>query len=116
MANNNLLPTVKRNGLLNKIKIFFRSIFYKQPKTIQEPEESVKQIDSNSKSSFKEELKVEIDTEATAKKRELEYIVEKIEENPKLLNKLSIEQLENVDEYYTEELQKVDKEINKLKK
>lgn len=115
---NNLLPSKKTKGLLNKVKMFFKSIFNKNleyPKA--RYEEDINQTnDVIEMSSFVDELKNEVDSEKANKEETLEYIVNIIEESSENLKKLSIEQLEEVNEYYTNKIHKIDQEINKLKK
>lgn len=117
MENKNLLPSIKKDGFLNKIKMIFKSMFYKQPKLIQDSEETIEQINEDSIDlGFKESLKVERDNEKASREKALELIVEKIEKNPQQLNELTIEQLEDVNEFYAQKIQKVNQEIDNLKK
>lgn len=117
MDNKNLLPSVRKDGFFNKIKILFKSIFYKQPKLMKDSEKNIEPIKENGNVlSFNEKLKVKIDNEKLSKERELRSVVEKIEENPEHLKELTIEQLEDINEYYIEKIKEVDQEIDRLKK
>ena len=117
MANNNLLPDTKKIGFLNKIKQIFRSIFYKESKSIQDTEKTIKPVnDDISQSSFIESLKEKTDIKNGCEKDALESIVEIIEENPQKIDNLTVEELEDINDYYNEKIHEVDKEINKIKK
>ena len=112
MENNNLLPTNKANGFLNKIKMFFKSIFNKSVELVETTDKKVEQINNKSQNNFLQNLKQDTDIDNLP----VEEIVKNIEENPEILNTLTIEQLENVNEYYAKQIEKVEQEINRLKK
>ena len=114
MENDNLLPANKANGFLNKIKMFFKSIFNK-PAELVEAATDDSNIPKN-ESDFMENLKEKTDIESAFEKQTIEYLVQSIDEDPKILNSLTIEQLESVNEYYAEKIEKIDQEIEKLKK
>lgn len=117
MENNNLLPAKKQNGFLSKIKIFFKSIIGKKSEKEQYYDENVEQNNADiMESKFLDSLKENTDIESASKKETIEYIVDTIEKNPQTLSNLTTEQLEDVNEYYTEKIEKVDEEITKLKK
>lgn len=116
MSYNDLLPDKKQKGLLNKIKNIFRSIFYRKNSLNPSIDHNLeKTSNEGSQVSFMEELKEKTDVKNAEERETLSYIVDKIEENPQLLEKLTTEQLENVNSYYTEKIEEVDKEIGKLK-
>lgn len=117
MVNNNLLPAKKKNGFLNKIKQIFRSIIYKESKSVQQDETTIEQTNNeNIQPSFIENLKEETDIETVSAKEALQSTIEAIEENPQILDNLNVEELEEINNYYIDKIAETDKKINKLKK
>lgn len=114
---NNLLPDTKKGGFFNRLKLFFISITFKRDKLIQEHDDIANRENVENKgSSFMDNLKANTDVEKTCEEETLGFIVKKVEENPQVLDNLTIEQLENVNEYYNEKIQEVNNEINKIRR
>ena len=114
MVNNDLLPVKKENSFFGKIKTLFNSIFRKR--TTPSDEQNTIEIDnSDNKSRFIEDLKEKTNIDDSINKQALEYMVSYIEIYPELLNNFNIEDLEKINEYYDKKIEKIDKEINKLK-
>ncbi len=101
-------------NLFSKIKLFFKSLFYKETKKVEEPEKIINETNQN-KTSFIENLVNQTDIDNACEKDALEYIVEEIENNPASLDNLSTEKLEDINNYYDKKIQEVDKELCKLK-
>lgn len=115
MVNNNLLPSEKPKGVWSKIRFAFYSIFNKSSKEKHLFEETNKKIsDTSSNFNFLESLKNETESENLGKEETLEYIVDSVEKDPQVLDKLPIEQLEDINKYYDEKLLSVKREISKL--
>ena len=116
---NNNLPTVYDNSLFGKIKTFFRNIFAKkQVENIQEEkveEQPVVEEVDNKKVQFQESIKAETNNEY-AKEMKREEILDKIENNPDILNNLSIEKLEKIEELLEESIKQQEDKLAKLKK
>lgn len=116
MENNNLLPVESKKSVFNKIKNIFNSIFNKKPKIDQVNKEMEKLEEKSSKKvSFMESLKENTDIESASDKDTIEYIVKKVEENPDLLDNLTIKNLEKVRDYYADKIKDVERAIISLK-
>jgi len=117
---NENLPKKEDKGFFRKIKNLFMKLFY-QPNSKSDFEEITLKEDNIQKEKFEKELKIENDGYVSDIKRK-EFLKE-IEENPDLLYDLSNEKLEKLNEYYKElikynklEVEKLEKELQKLKK
>ena len=114
MENKDLIPSKTTTGLLDKLKRMFKSIFNKKNNTPQDFNDSIETKTRNTmEPNFMESLKEKTDIEC--EKETLECIIDNVEKNPQELNTLTIEQLEEVNEYYDKEIEKVEQKINKLK-
>ena len=109
------LPMKKGEGFFTKIKNFFRSLFSKKTETLEKTEdkniENVEKNDEEIKPSFKETIQEDV--------QEVENrtsIIDEIEKNPDIIHTLSNEKLKELIKLYDEEIAKVDKEIQELKK
>ena len=112
---NNLLPDKKKDGILSRLKNFFKSIFYKQSKEVDYIDNTVLETKS-SEENFMKDLKEKTDMDNAYEKETIEYLVVETEKNPEKLNNLDVEQLEKISEYYDQKIENVDKEIEKVKK
>ncbi len=112
------LPIKQENGFINKIKQFFRMLFYKKEKNILKEEiiENVK-IGENKQvaNSFKERLETEVGNDYL-KDIEKDEFIKKIEKNPNILYGLSLDRLEKLEKYYDKLLEKDRQELERLKK
>lgn len=112
---NENLPMKEEKGLFQKIKIFFRNLFYK-PQEFEniEIEKDKKEIVDISNEEFHNLIKVEVDNNFQ-KEIQRKNLFEKIRKNQEVLNSLSNKQLEEISKYYDKVIEKND-EIIKLKK
>lgn len=101
--------------MFHRVKLFLKSLFYKKNKIVQELEKVPNETNQN-KTSFIEDLAKQTDIDKACEKEALEYIVEEIENNPEALDNISIEKLEDINEYYDKKIEEVDKELYMLKK
>ena len=115
MKNN--LPTKYKEGFFHKLKTFFANLFGKKTKS-----EMVEQIEKEEKI---EEVKKEemsqkdifSQMKEESKKTNLkEDIFNMVNNNPELLNTLTLEQLEEIDKMYDQKIEEKEKKINKLKR
>ena len=111
---NNNLPIENKNTFLNKIKEFFISIFRKKikEKTVGYETEN----ETNKTPSFIMDLQGKAKAENVNEKDVLDFTVEIIEKQPEVLNDFTIEKLEEIKDYYDEQISRVDKEIEKIRK
>lgn len=114
MENKNL-PVTKHEGLFGKITLMFKKLFFKKGK-VNIADKTNQSIRDNEQGSFIEKLQEKADLEGACKKDEIKCIVETIEQDANTLNNLTIEQLEDVNNYYTEQLEEVEKQISRIKK
>ena len=108
MKNN--LPTKKeekRDGLLARIKNFFRNLFYRSkeeslPQSIGEtPEESTSS--DIQKEEFDESLKVKVNNDVSNNIKR-EELLDQIEKNPRMLYDMPTENIEKVEQYYKDSI------------
>jgi hypothetical protein len=106
------LPIKYTDGFFNKIKMFFSNIFNKKT-IINETSEEVKhnKVEINSKENEFDKMKT-----SSNKVKIKEDILTLIDNNPELINTLSIEKLEELDSMYDEIIEENDRKINKLKR
>ena len=106
------LPIKYKDGLFSKIKIFFSNILKKNSiifETIEEDEHN--KVGINSKETEFDKIKV-----ASNKVKIKDDILTLIENNPELINTLSIDKLKQLDSMYDEIIEENDRKINKLKR
>ena len=113
MEKNNSLVLIEEKSVFGRIKKFFRIMFGKNKIDI--TAEAVKQEEPISTNTFSQDLKLETTLEEANKKDKLEDIISIVEKEPQTLDKLSIEKLKVIDEYYDKKIEEVDKKITKLK-
>lgn len=114
MAN---LPMKQEHGFINRIKQFFRKLFYKKKEIVlQEVIQNVKIPENNqTANSFKERLETEVENDYL-KDIEKDDFIKKIEKNPNILYGLSLDRLEKLEKYYDKLLEKDRLELERLKK
>ncbi len=116
MENSNL-PLKTTGTFFSKIKIAIKSLFSKKVKSHKNTEnETTQSAQDNTYVAFVENLQQKADTEKTFKEDTVKYIVDIVEQDPSTLESLTIEQLEDVNDYYAEQIEVVDREISKIKK
>lgn len=105
---------LKKDSVFQKIKNSF-----KNKKQINE---EVKQIEKNTKKeqtkdkeNFSEELNSQTKLHEMERSSKIQEILEIINDNPKVLDNLTVDKLKVIDSYYDEKIQEVNEEINKLK-
>ena len=111
----NSLPQEYNNGFFYKIKIFFRNLFHKNKEIIKD-DTSVSQTKTKivkDNRDFVNELKVDSNVSINFAEKE-DAILQRIEENPDLLNDLSLEKLDEIEKIYDEKIAKLDANINKI--
>ena len=117
MKNN--LPQEYNNGFLYKIKSFFKNLFHMN-KEITNDDTSTNQTNieiNEDNKAFVNELKVDnnVSTNTSISDEEKEdTIFKRIEENPDLLNDLSIEKLAEIERIYDKKISELDANINKI--
>ncbi|MBR3134168.1 MAG: hypothetical protein IKG56_01745 [Clostridia bacterium] len=117
MKNN--LPQEYNNGFLYKIKSFFKNLFHMN-KEIKNDDTSTNQTNieiNEDNKAFVNELKVDnnVSTNTSISDEEKEdTIFKRIEENPDLLNDLSIEKLAEIERIYDKKISELDANINKI--
>lgn len=114
------LPMKKDEGIMEKIKSFFRNIFHKnEVKNVNEAEKISNENEIKIENNFSDKL-VNNGTEQKKNKydiaREKEQFIKNIEKNPKILYELPIEKLKMLETYYDESISDLKIELNKLKK
>ena len=110
---NNQLMKKEDIPIFDKIKIFFRNIFFKKDISINE----IKEIENNKLAKdvqFEQNLKGAIST-TYEKENELKRLYRKIEDNPNILEKLSEDKLDRVIQYYQNATASKREKIKKLK-
>lgn len=107
-----MLPIKYKNGLFNRIKIFFNNIFKKKP-IINENIEDIKEnkVEINPKENEFYKMKV-----ASNKVKIKNDILTLIDNNPELINTLPIEKLKALEGIYDEMIEENDRKIKKLKR
>lgn len=114
--NNSLVPK-KSFSFLESIKNFWKTKIlqkFNNKSNIQKTENTEKVNHFENKMNFANDLKVDIEYSVN-KKNELENFIEKIEENPNLLDNLSNERLDKLIEYYEKITKEKQNKIEKLK-
>ena len=115
MENSNL-PVKNHRGFFSKITQAIKSLFFKRDKSHKDTQSNTNQSSKdNIYETFIESLQEKSDIEAAYKKDTLKYIVETVEQDASTLENLTVEQLEDVNDYYTEQIEEVDKQIRKTK-
>lgn len=115
MENSNL-PVKKHRGFFSKITQAIKALFFKRDKSHKEIKNNTTESSKdNTNKTFMESLQEKTDIESACKKDTVKYIVETVEQDASTLENLTVEQLEVVNEYYTEQIEEVDKQIRKLK-
>lgn len=113
MSNNSMIEYKK--SFISKIKDFFRNLFKSKKETYtSEVSELNNDVTISKDSEFFNDIKV--DTSDIDKFMDKKNFLEYIEGNVEALNKLSIERLKKLKEYYDGIIEENDKIINKLKK
>ena len=117
MENN--LPKQYKKGFINTIKEFFFNLFHKKTDIQDNSEIKESEIikNDNNKSSFINELKVDnnIQNNSLNNNKGID-IIERIENNPDLLNELTIEKLNEIEKIYDDRIDFLDMKINELSK
>ncbi len=103
------LPIKYKDGLFNKIKMFFSNFIKKKP-AIEEPIKENK-VEISSKETEFDKMKV-----ASNKVKIKEDILTLIERYPELIDSLSIDKLKELDSMYDEIIEENDRKIKKLKR
>ena len=106
------LPIKYKDGFFSKIKMFFSNIFKKNT-IINEPIEEIKEnkVEISSKENEFDKMKV-----ASSKVKIKDDILTLIDNNPELINTLSIDELRELDSMHDEIIKENDRKINKLKR
>lgn len=110
MSNNSMIEYKK--SFISKIKDFFRNLFKSKKETY--TSELNNDVTISKDSEFFNDIKV--DTSDIDKFMDKKNFLEYIDGNVEALNKLSIERLKKLKEYYDGIIEENDKIINKLKK
>lgn len=104
---NSNLPILEEKGFVNKIKHFFKNLFFKNK--LNEPEiqeENVSPIVAKEhKDEFKNYIKVNIDNKSMKREYERNELFTKIRNHPELLQSLSNEQLEMLSDFYEKKIE-----------
>ncbi len=109
------MPVKQENKFVSKIKKFLKNLFFKEDKLKQKIVESEKEVKyEEAKGKFDEKIIVEINDNVLKEYRKREFI-EEIEDNLELIDKLSIERLEQLNEYYDKIIGEYKVKISKLK-
>jgi len=116
---NSNLPVKKDNSLFERIKNFFRKIFFKQ-KIEDNYEEKIEvqpkiEKEDNRKTQFEESIRAETNNDYINEMKREEFL-DKLESNPKLLYDLPIGKLEKLENYYGESIKKQEEKLAKIKK
>lgn len=113
---NNLPIKAEKNNIFKKIILFFKKIFVKEQVVIQPN----KKIFAESENKLNEQYKVE-DIEFISKvaKREnkkikLEEIIQIIEKEPQTLEKLELEKLQIIDQYYIDKIAEYNEKLTNM--
>lgn len=122
---NNTLPNLEEKGFINKIKQFFKNLFFKNKfNKLENQEENVeKAVNKKYNTEFKTDIKVDIDNKRLIQEHERNEFFTKIRNNPELLQDLSNERLEMLSNFYEKKIeinnkiiQEKQEKIKKLKK
>lgn len=105
------LPMKKKEGFFSKIKKFWKSLFSKKTSNDNFIEETKEEHVKETVPSFKQTIQEDVNNIENKTN-----IIEEIEKNPDLIYSLSKEKLKELIKLYDEEIAKVDKEIQELKK
>lgn len=123
--NSSNLPILEKKGFINKIKQFFRNLFFKNKSNkVEAQEEIVTKTDNKEyKAGFINDIKADIDYNNMKKENERDELFTKIRNHPELLESLSNEQLERLSDFYENKIeinnniiQEKKEKIEKLKK
>ena len=123
--NSSNLPILEKKGFINKIKQFFRNLFFKNKSNkVEAQEEIVTKTDNKEyKAGFINDIKADIDYNNMKKENERDELFTKIRHHPELLESLSNEQLERLSDFYENKIeinnniiQEKKEKIEKLKK
>ena len=110
---NNNLPMKAETGFINKIKNFFKKLLYKNNTDKVEVQENVtieKNIEDG-KVEFRKSIKIDVDNSNLQQEFAREELYKNTRNNPELLQDLSIEQLEELNNYYDKKIEKNSKII-----
>ena len=122
---NSNLPMLEEKGFINKIKQFFRNLFFKNKSNkVEVQEENVTEtVNKEYKTEFINDIKVDIDYNSMKQENERNELFTKIRNHPELLENLSNEQLERLSDFYEKKIeinnniiQEKQEKIKKLKK
>lgn len=122
---NSNLPMLEEKGFINKIKQFFRKLFFKNNSNkVEIQEENVTEtVNEENKTGFINDIKVDIDYNGMKQENERNELFTKIRNHPELLEKLSNEQLERLSDFYDKKIeinnniiQEKKEKLKKLKK
>ena len=115
MKNN--LQVKENNPFFEKIKNFFRKLFYRKPTEISVDNVIAEQttIKKENNTAFQESIKVEVKNDYVTEMKREEFL-DDLEKNPKLLYELPIEKLEKLEDYYNESIKKQEAKLAKIKK
>ena len=114
---NDMLPIKKENSLFEKIKCFFRKLFFRNTKEDTETIDNITTVadEQNVKNHFETEIKFNPKNDFL-KDIEREKLIEEIEKDPALLYSLPIDKLEVLEKYYTELVHKEEVKLAQIKK
>lgn len=112
---NSNLPIKVEKGLFGKIKTFFRALFYKTNKKVDDIKDGEGIVNNSiQKEEFANSIKIEVDS-SVQKELAQKELFNKIVKSPDLLTSLSNEQLEKFIKYGNQVIQK-NNEIISMKK
>lgn len=112
---NKNLPTEYKSGFINKIRSFFSNLFSKKTKN-EDYIPEVNKIEVTEVTEVKEELKKNTNEVSTEYFKDMnkEQFISQLEDNPDLLNNLSIEQLEKLNVYYDDIIAEYEEKLKKV--
>lgn len=104
---NSNLPILEKKGFINKIKQFFRNLFFKHKSNKAEIQEknNTETVDKEYKTSFINDIKVDIDYNHINQENERNELFKKIRNHPELLENLSNKQLERLSDFYDKKIE-----------
>ena len=109
------LPVKQNKTFLRKIKSLFAKLFYKKSNSLNSPVYEISKINickeknNSSRNEFLESIRVE--TKSILSNDEIEETLNKIEQNPSLLDNMTLEELEEVNENCKKSIRKIKKKL-----
>lgn len=114
MKNNELLPTIKKDSIFTKIKKFLMKLFGKE-KTFEEDNLKNNNTIIEEKNNFVENIKLsQNELNTIQNKKEKDEFIKQLENDTSLLENLSIDRLEKLNNYYDELIEKEKMKLKKL--